>query len=147
MSQAGQKYVLVVDDEADVRNYLKTALSDAGFRVATANDGLEALESVRSEPPDLISLDLVMPKHSGAKFYHEIQKDKRISSLLIKEIKKKKTENAKLRNKIEELEKNLREQKNKNSELTLKLKEVKKNLKEVEKLREEMIFVKSYIIK
>ena len=81
MSQADQKYILVVDDEADVRNYLKTALSDAGFRVKTANDGLEAMETVKSEPPDLISLDLVMPKHSGAKFYHELQKDKKLSKI------------------------------------------------------------------
>ncbi|NQU05707.1 MAG: response regulator, partial [Calditrichaeota bacterium] len=44
-----QKHVLVVDDEDDVRNYLRTALEDNGFRVSTASDGLEALESVRKD--------------------------------------------------------------------------------------------------
>ncbi len=70
------KKVLVVDDEPDVRSYLKAALKDAGFRVVTANDGYEALENVKEEPPDLISLDLVMPKHSGAMFHRELRKNK-----------------------------------------------------------------------
>jgi len=76
MSSEPQKYVLVVDDEADVRSYLTNALADAGFRVETAEDGLQALDMVRRNPPDLISLDLVMPRHSGARLYRELQKDK-----------------------------------------------------------------------
>ena len=70
------KCVLVVDDEPDVRSYLKAALKDVGFRVVTANDGYEALEKVKAEPPDLISLDLVMPRHSGAMFHRELRKNK-----------------------------------------------------------------------
>ena len=81
MTTATPKRILVVDDEADVRNYLKTALEDAGFQVETANDGLEALEAVRRAPPDLISLDLVMPRHSGAKFYRELHRDKALSHI------------------------------------------------------------------
>ncbi len=76
MNTERTRRVLVVDDEADVREYLKNALTDAGFVVETANDGLEALEMVRRNLPDLISVDLVMPRHSGAKFYHALQKDK-----------------------------------------------------------------------
>lgn len=72
------KRILVVDDESDIREYLRTALEDAGFLVETAADGLEALASIRREQPDLISLDLVMPGHSGAMLYHELQKDKRL---------------------------------------------------------------------
>ncbi len=75
------KRILVVDDEADVREFLKTALEDAGFQVETAADGLEALEKVRANPPDLVSLDLVMPRHSGARFYHEMQKDRKLSGI------------------------------------------------------------------
>jgi CheY-like chemotaxis protein len=81
MSNERPKCVLVVDDEPDVRSYLKNALEDAGFAVETAVDGLEALEMVRRSPPDLISLDLVMPKHSGAKFYRELQKDRKLSRI------------------------------------------------------------------
>jgi CheY-like chemotaxis protein len=81
MTTLTRKRVLVVDDETDVRNYLKAALEDAGFTVDTAADGLEALEMVKREPPDLISLDLVMPRHSGAKFYREQQKDRHLSKI------------------------------------------------------------------
>jgi CheY-like chemotaxis protein len=80
MSGTGKR-VLVVDDEADVRGYLRTALEDEGFQVETAADGLEALEKVRRRPPDLISLDLVMPQHSGAKFYRELRKDKELARI------------------------------------------------------------------
>ncbi|MGA2324940.1 MAG: response regulator [Bryobacteraceae bacterium] len=81
MTDGMEKRVLVVDDEADVRDYLRIALEDAGFLVDTAADGLQALEAVRRSPPDLISLDLVMPRHSGARFYRELQKDKRLSKI------------------------------------------------------------------
>ncbi len=76
MKKENQKTVLVVDDEPDARNYLRSALEEYGFRVKEAANGFEALEIVKKEPPDLISLDLVMPKHSGAKFYRELQKNK-----------------------------------------------------------------------
>ncbi len=81
MSEERRKKVLVVDDEADVRAYLSLALEDAGFEVATAADGLDALEMARRDPPDLISLDLVMPHHSGARCYHDLQKDKHLAKI------------------------------------------------------------------
>jgi two-component system alkaline phosphatase synthesis response regulator PhoP len=81
MPDAEKKTVLVVDDEEDVRQFLSVALIQAGFNVVTANDGLEALQKVKEHNPDLISLDLVMPKHSGAKFYHNLQKDKKWSKI------------------------------------------------------------------
>jgi DNA-binding response OmpR family regulator len=76
MTNGAKKTVLVVDDEADVRNFLKVALVAAGFDVVTANDGFEAMEEVKKQIPDLISLDLVMPKKSGAKFHRELTKNK-----------------------------------------------------------------------
>ena len=81
MNDTRPKRVLVVDDESDVREYLRAALEDAGFLVETACDGLEALDSVRRNAPDLISLDLVMPHHSGARFYHDLQKDKQLAKI------------------------------------------------------------------
>jgi len=81
MNTVAEKRILVVDDEADVRDYLKTALEDSGFAVDTATDGMEALEAVRRDPPDLISLDLVMPRHSGAKFYRELRRDKQLHQI------------------------------------------------------------------
>lgn len=83
MTQEINKTVLVVDDEDDVRLFLTTALIEAGFHVEQACDGLEALQQVNKKKPDLISLDLVMPKHSGVKFYHELTKNKEWASIPI----------------------------------------------------------------
>jgi len=83
MPEPNAKTVLVVDDEEDVRKFLSLALQEAGFRVIIANDGFEALEIVKNNPPDLISLDLVMPKRSGAMFYRDLKKDKQFASIPI----------------------------------------------------------------
>lgn len=72
MSDTTSKTILIVDDEDDVRQYLSLALQDAGFTVVTAADGDEALEKIKKNPPDLISLDLVMPKKSGARLHREL---------------------------------------------------------------------------
>jgi CheY-like chemotaxis protein len=76
MVEPVDKTVLVVDDEESVRLFFETALSDAGFKVVTAEDGFDALEKVKANAPDAISLDLVMPKKSGAKFLYELRKNK-----------------------------------------------------------------------
>jgi DNA-binding response OmpR family regulator len=71
-----KKTVLVVDDEEDIRRYLSAALEEAGFNVLNAVDGDEGLKAVKANRPDLISLDLVMPKKSGVKFHRELIKNK-----------------------------------------------------------------------
>jgi DNA-binding response OmpR family regulator len=83
MTDDAKKTILVVDDEADVRNFLMAALVEAGFNVVTAADGFEAMEKVERYEPDLISLDLVMPKKSGAKFYRDLNRDKKWSKIPI----------------------------------------------------------------
>lgn len=65
MAHAMDKKVLVVDDEPDVRNFLATCIEDAGFQVTTAIDGADALEKVQADPPDLMTLDMVMPRVNG----------------------------------------------------------------------------------
>lgn len=57
--------ILVVDDEADISTVLSVALRRAGFDVQTAGDGVEAIEAIRREPPDLIILDVMMPRADG----------------------------------------------------------------------------------
>lgn len=76
MVEKTNKTVLVVDDEPDIRLYLKTVLENAGFDVSLAANGKEALDRMTEKKPDVISLDLVMPKMSGLKFYRYIQKNK-----------------------------------------------------------------------
>lgn len=75
MGEAARKTVLVVDDDNDVRKFLKIVLADAGFNVMIAADGFEALDMVEKQIPDLISLDLVMPGKSGVMFYRDLIKN------------------------------------------------------------------------
>jgi DNA-binding response OmpR family regulator len=60
-----RKTVLVVDDHRQVRALVRTGLENAGFNVLDAADGDEALAAVRAERPDLILLDIMMPRVSG----------------------------------------------------------------------------------
>ena len=81
MPENNKKKILVVDDEKDVREFLKMALVEAGFEVVLAEDGNVALEKIKKEIPDLISLDLVMPHKSGAKLHRELSKHKEWSKI------------------------------------------------------------------
>ena len=72
------KKVLVVDDEEDVRTFLKTLLKKHGYEVLTAENGVEGLRMVKEQIPDLITLDLMMPKQSGTDLYRNLQKDKEL---------------------------------------------------------------------
>lgn len=69
-----EKKVLVIDDEADLRDMMRTRLEGAGYQVATACDGREGLEKVDQEKPDLILLDILMPDIDGFEFFKIIRK-------------------------------------------------------------------------
>jgi CheY-like chemotaxis protein len=73
MRKEKKKTVLVVEDEAEVRLFLKTVLEDAGFEVVTADNGKQALERIKHRKPDIISLDLVMPRMRGITFIKYLQ--------------------------------------------------------------------------
>ncbi len=60
-----RKTVLVVDDEPAIRKLLRQVLTDAGYRVAEAADGMEAIDKARELKPDLITLDVMMPRMGG----------------------------------------------------------------------------------
>ena len=64
MPPANEK-VLIVDDDADIRRILQDRLENLGYRVSTAVDGQEALDSLNEEEPDLMFLDLQMPRVDG----------------------------------------------------------------------------------
>ncbi|MDR2538565.1 MAG: response regulator transcription factor [Bifidobacteriaceae bacterium] len=65
--------ILIVDDEKDLRELLSSAFKFAGLEVETAGNGEEALAKVRSYRPDLIILDIMMPKMSGLGVAQELR--------------------------------------------------------------------------
>ncbi len=73
MASASEKKILVVDDEPDVRNFLAACIEDAGFQVKTAVDGADALDKLQADPPDLMTLDMVMPRVSGISLMRRIR--------------------------------------------------------------------------
>ncbi len=57
--------ILVVDDDPDIREVLTAVLETEGYQVVTAGDGIEGLATLKAERPDLMILDLLMPKMDG----------------------------------------------------------------------------------
>ncbi len=77
------KKILVVDDEEDVVRYFKTLLEDNGYQTMTAKDGVEAMEVVRKERPDLVTLDITMPNKSGVRVYRDIKESSEFKGIPI----------------------------------------------------------------
>ncbi len=67
-----QKTILVVDDEKDIVEFMKDLLEDNGYGVDTAYDGTMALEKIKKKKPDLVLLDLEMPKDTGTDLYRKL---------------------------------------------------------------------------
>ena len=65
--------VLSVDDEDHVRDFVSTVLEENGYTPMLAANGEEALEIIREQKPDLIIMDILMPKQSGIKLYRELK--------------------------------------------------------------------------
>jgi CheY-like chemotaxis protein len=76
-----RKKILVVEDEEDVLTYLTTLFQDNGYDTVSAVDGFEALERARTQKPDLISLDIVMPDQSGLRTYRQYKKDDELKDI------------------------------------------------------------------
>jgi len=70
-----QNTILFIDDEADFREMTASVLKVRGFNVVTAGNGLEGLDKLGKATPDLIILDLNMPKMGGIEFYNRICDD------------------------------------------------------------------------
>jgi CheY-like chemotaxis protein len=75
------KKILIIDDEPDIVMYLKVLLENNGFSVVTASDGQEGLELARTEMPDLVCLDIMMPRKTGVALYQEIKTDPKLKKL------------------------------------------------------------------
>jgi twitching motility two-component system response regulator PilH len=77
------KKVLVVDDDPDVRLFSVTVLEENGYLPLEAANGEEGLKMVKAEKPDLIILDVLMPRQSGIRLYREMKTDKALKDIPI----------------------------------------------------------------
>lgn len=75
--------VLVVDDEKDIREVIEIFLKNEGLAVLTAGDGLEALAKLKSNPVDLIVLDIMMPKLDGIRTCLKIREDRKLPIIIL----------------------------------------------------------------
>lgn len=75
--------VLVVDDEASIRRILETRLSMIGYNVITAADGEEALVIFKKDAPNLVILDVMMPKLDGYGVCQEIRKESDVPIIML----------------------------------------------------------------
>jgi diguanylate cyclase (GGDEF)-like protein len=82
-SLAAPARVLVADDDEDIRTYLEVTLSLNGFEVVEAWDGVDALEKARRGEPDVILLDVMMPRMNGLEVLRRLREDARTAHLPI----------------------------------------------------------------
>lgn len=75
------KKILIVDDDQNITKYLEDVFADNGYETCSAADGPEALEVVKREKPDLITLDLEMPEEWGPRFYRKLIKEKEFKNI------------------------------------------------------------------
>ncbi len=77
------KKVLVVDDDPDVRLFSVTVLEENGYTPLEAANGEEGLKMIKQEKPDLILLDVLMPRQSGIRLYRELKTDRSFKDIPI----------------------------------------------------------------
>jgi len=75
MGDLKDRLVLVVDDDPEVIDYISAILDDHQMKAMSASNGKEAMRRVRESKPDIILLDLMMPKQSGLGFFNELKKN------------------------------------------------------------------------
>ncbi|HZW59513.1 MAG TPA: response regulator, partial [Woeseiaceae bacterium] len=74
---------LVVDDSITVRRVMERFLTRNGLRVVTAKDGMDAISALRENSPDIILLDIEMPRMDGYEFATHVRNDERVSDVPI----------------------------------------------------------------
>ena len=79
--QGDGRLVLVVDDEMHLRIYITTVFETSGFRVVSAPDGAKGMDLARRQRPDLVTLDLMMPKEGGVRMYRALKTDETLKDV------------------------------------------------------------------
>ena len=90
-----KKLILITDDDPDVREFLKLILETVPYELTFAAHGEEALEKIREKIPDLLVLDLLMPKKDGFEVIKELKENPQFSNvpiLILTSVKKQASE-------------------------------------------------------
>src|SRR5256712_4256267 len=77
------KRILIIEDDRDIVELVRYNLANEGFQVSSANDGSTGLTTLKKTPPDLLLLDLMLPKLSGLEICREIRRDDSLNRLPI----------------------------------------------------------------
>jgi CheY-like chemotaxis protein len=84
MTKSGKKaQVLVVDDDPGARSALQSLLESDGYGVATAEDGVQALQVASEQPPDVVVTDLQMPRMDGMSLLKKLREDTRDLPIIV----------------------------------------------------------------
>jgi len=83
MGAKEQSYILVVDDDPDILDSVTTVLESQSYRLRTARDGVQCLEWIKEEIPDLLILDLLMPRMDGFAVIQELRSSTKYANLSI----------------------------------------------------------------
>jgi len=75
------KKVLVVDDDVDIRKVVSKLVEKSGYITIEAKNGVEGMGKVREDKPDLIILDILMPKESGIRMYRELKTEEALKDI------------------------------------------------------------------
>ena len=77
------KMILIIEDETSIQNIIKAFLEDAGYTVILAADGMEGIEQFRANKPDLVLLDLMLPKIDGFAVCEILRKESRVPIIML----------------------------------------------------------------
>lgn len=77
------KKILIIDDEYDARVFCSTVVENLGHQALTAENGEEGIAKIRGEKPQLIILDILMPRESGIRMYREVKTDPQLKNIPI----------------------------------------------------------------
>jgi two-component system phosphate regulon response regulator PhoB len=76
-----KKRILIVEDEDDVIEFVSTVLKENGFLPVIARNGEEALDVIRRDRPDLVIMDILMPKQSGIKMFRKLKTNETLKQI------------------------------------------------------------------
>jgi two-component system phosphate regulon response regulator PhoB len=77
------KKILIVDDDPDVRLFNTTVVEEIGYRALEAADGNEGLRLIKEEKPDLVILDVMMPRQTGLRLYRELKTNRAYKGIAV----------------------------------------------------------------